>query len=211
MTPIQIIGIGDDGAAGLPAKRLAAIEAAEVLVGGKRHLAFFPSSRAERIEIGSNLRDVAAGVDQASSAGRAVVVLASGDPLFYGIGGYLVGKLGANRVIVHPHVSAMQLAFARIGEAWNSAALVSLHAKPIEDLKPALERGASPIGVFTDERNTPNAIARYALALGGDYVGAVCENLDAEEERVWTGGLEQMADERFGPLNVVILRRRIRC
>lgn len=210
MTPIQIIGIGDDGAEGLSAKRLVAIGAAEMLVGGKRHLAFFSESRAERVEIGANLQEVVVTIDHASSAGRAVVVLASGDPLFYGIGGYLVGKLGANRVIVHPHVSAMQLAFARIGEPWNSAALVSLHAKPIEDLKPALERGASPIGLFTDERNTPNAIARYVLALGGAYLCAVCENLDADEERVWTGTLEQMAEERFGPLNVVILRRRIR-
>jgi precorrin-6Y C5,15-methyltransferase (decarboxylating) len=209
MTPIQIIGIGDDGPTGLPAKRLAVIDAAEVLVGGTRHLAFFPASHAERVEIGANLRDVVVRIDQASSAGRAVVVLASGDPLFYGIGGYLVGKLGPDRVIVHPHVSAMQLAFARIGESWHTAELVSLHAKSIEDLKPALERGASPIGLFTDERNTPNAIARYVLGLGGDYLCAVCEHLDADEERVWTGTLEHMAEQRFGPLNVVILRRRI--
>lgn len=210
MTLIQIIGIGDDGPTGLSGERLAAVDAAEVLVGGKRHLAFFPASCAERIEVGSNLQDVVVKIDQASSTGRAVVVLASGDPLFYGIGGYLIGKLGTNRVIVHPHVSAMQLAFARIGEVWNTAALVSLHAKPIEDLKPALERRASPIGLFTDERNTPNAIARYVLAVGGEYSCAVCENLEADEERVWMGTLEQMAEEHFGPLNVVILRRRIR-
>ncbi|MFZ5876151.1 MAG: precorrin-6y C5,15-methyltransferase (decarboxylating) subunit CbiE [Nitrospirota bacterium] len=209
MTLIQIVGIGDDGPTGLSAKRVAAVDAAEMLVGGKRHLAFFPTSRAERIEIGSNLQDVVVKIDQAASAGRAVVVLASGDPLFYGIGGYLVGKLGSNRVIVHPHVSAMQLAFARIGEPWNMAALVSLHAKPIEDLNPALERLASPIGLFTDEQNTPNAVARYVLALGGEYLCAVCENLDADAERVWTGTLEQMAEKPFGPLNVVILRRRI--
>lgn len=207
MTPIQIIGIGDDGAHGLPAKRIAVIESADVLVGGRRHLAFFPDAGTERIEVGSNLKEVAARIDGASSDGRRVVVLASGDPLFYSLGGYLVGKLGAERVIVHPHVSAMQVAFARLGQPWHAAALVSLHAKPIEDLKPPIERGATPIGIFTDETNTPTAIARYVIGMGGAYSASVCENLDGADERVWTGALEQMAAESFAPLNVVILRR----
>lgn len=207
MMPIQVIGIGDDGAHGLSAKRIAAVESADVLVGGRRHLAFFPDAGTERIEVGSNLKEVAGRVDGAAADGRRVVVLASGDPLFYGLGGYLVGKLGAERVVVHPHVSAMQTAFARLGQPWHEAALVSLHAKPIEDLKSPLERGATPIGIFTDETNTPNAIARYVIGMGGAYSASVCENLDGADERVWTGSLEQMADEPFAPLNVVILRR----
>lgn len=207
MTPIQVIGIGDDGAHGLPAKRIAAIESADVLVGGRRHLAFFPDAGVERIEIGANLAEIAGRLDRASRAGRKVVVLASGDPLFYGIGGYLVGRLGAARVVIHPHVTAMQVAFARLGQPWHDAALVSLHAKPIEDLKPVIERGAPAIGIFTDETNTPNAIARYVIGLGGRYSAAVCEHLDGEEERVWTGSLDRMAEEPFAPLNVVILRR----
>ncbi len=207
MTSIHVIGIGDDGAHGLSAKRIAVIESADVLVGGRRHLAFFPEAGTERIEVGSNLKDVAARIDGASADGRSVVVLASGDPLFYGLGGYLVGKLGTERVVVHPHVSAMQVAFARLGQPWHAAALVSLHAKPIEDLKPPLERGATPIGVFTDETNTPNAIARYVIGMGGAYSASVCENLDGADERVWMGSLEQMAEESFAPLNVIILRR----
>ncbi|MEW6682519.1 MAG: precorrin-6y C5,15-methyltransferase (decarboxylating) subunit CbiE [Nitrospirota bacterium] len=207
MTPVQVIGIGDDGAHGLPAKRIAVIESADVLVGGRRHLAFFPEAGADRIEVGSNLKEVATRIDGASADDRRVVVLASGDPLFHGLGGYLVGKLGAERVVIHPHVSAMQLAFARIGEPWHAAALVSLHAKPIEDLKPPIERGATPIGIFTDETNTPNAIARYVLGMGGAYSAAVCENLDGADERMWTGSLERMVAEPFAPLNVVILRR----
>lgn len=207
MTPIQVIGIGDDGAQGLPAKRIAAIESADVLVGGRRHLAFFPDVGAERIEVDANLTEIAGRIDRASRADRKVVVLASGDPLFYGIGGYLVGRLGAARVAVRPHVTAMQVAFARLGQPWHDAALVSLHAKPIEDLKPVIERYAAPIGIFTDETNTPNAIARYVIGMGGGYSAAVCEHLDGEDERVWTGSLDRMAEELFAPLNVVILRR----
>lgn len=206
MTSIHIIGIGDDGAQGLAAKRIAAIESADVLVGGRRHLAFFPDAGTERIEVGANLKDVSVRIDRASAEGRRVVVLASGDPLFHGLGGYLTGKLGAERVVVHPHVSAMQVAFARLGQPWHAAALVSLHAKPIEDLKPPIERGATPIGIFTDETNTPNAIARYVIGMGGGYSASVCENLDGADERVWAGSLEQMAEESFAPLNVVILR-----
>ncbi|MFZ5864202.1 MAG: precorrin-6y C5,15-methyltransferase (decarboxylating) subunit CbiE [Nitrospirota bacterium] len=207
MTSIHVIGIGNDGAHGLPAKRIAIIESADVLVGGRRHLAFFRDAGTERIEVGSNLKEVAARIDGASVDGRRVVVLASGDPLFYGLGGYLVGKLGAERVIVHPHVSAMQVAFARLGQPWHEAALVSLHAKPIEDLKSPIERGVTPIGIFTDETNTPAAIARYVIGMGGGYSASVCENLDGADERVWTGSLERMADEPFAPLNVIILRR----
>lgn len=207
MTPIQVIGIGDDGAHGLPAKRIAGIESADLLVGGRRHLALFPDAGAERIEVGSNLKEVTARIDGASADGRRVVVLASGDPLFHGLGGYLVGRLGAERVVVHPHVSAMQVAFARLGQPWHAAALVSLHAKPIEDLKPPIERAASPIGIFTDETNSPNAIARYVIGMGGGYSASVCEHLDGENERVWVGSLEAMAEGAFAPLNVVILRR----
>lgn len=207
MTPIQIIGIGDDGAYGLAAKRIAVIESADVLVGGRRHLAFFPDAGTERIEVGSHLKEVVARIDRASADGRRVVVLASGDPLFHGLGGYLAGKLGVDRVVVHPHVSAMQVAFARLGLPWHAAALVSLHAKPIEDLKPPIERGVTPIGVFTDETNTPNMIARYVIGMGGGYSASVCENLDGADERVWMGALERMAEEPFAPLNVVILRR----
>jgi precorrin-6Y C5,15-methyltransferase (decarboxylating) len=207
VTPIQVIGIGDDGAQGLPAKRIAVIESADVLVGGRRHLAFFPEAGADRIEVGSNLKEVAARIDGASADDRRVVVLASGDPLFHGLGGYLVGKLGAERVVIHPHVSAMQLAFARIGEPWHAAVLVSLHAKPIEDLKPPIERAATPIGIFTDETNSPNAIARYVIGLGGGYSASVCEHLDGEDERVWAGSIEAMAEGAFASLNVVILRR----
>ncbi|MFZ5863194.1 MAG: precorrin-6y C5,15-methyltransferase (decarboxylating) subunit CbiE [Nitrospirota bacterium] len=207
MTPIYIIGIGDDGAQGLPAKRIAAIESTDVLVGGRRHLAFFPNVGTERIEVGANLKEIAGRVDRASREGRTVVVLASGDPLFYGIGGYLVGRLGAARVVIHPHVTAMQAAFARLGQPWHDAALVSLHAKPIEDFKPVIERAATPIGIFTDETNTPNAVARYVIGMGGGYSASVCEHLDGEDERVWAGSLEAMADGAFASLNVVILRR----
>ncbi|WDT73534.1 MAG: precorrin-6y C5,15-methyltransferase (decarboxylating) subunit CbiE (plasmid) [Candidatus Manganitrophus sp.] len=80
--------------------------------------------------------------------GKRVVVLASGDPLFYGIGAFLIKRIGKERVEVVPAVSAMQLAFARVKEPWQEAALVSLHAKPIENLLPALEEKGL-IGLFT--------------------------------------------------------------
>jgi precorrin-6Y C5,15-methyltransferase (decarboxylating) len=101
----------------------------------------------------------------------------------------------------------MQLAFARVKEPWQEAALVSLHAKPIENLLPALEEKRL-IGLFTDETNSPDAIAHFLLERGeAGWAGWVCENLGGIEERVGAMTLDEMARGQFASLNVVILKR----
>ena len=108
---IDIVGIGDDGLEGLttPAKQL--VERAELLVGTRQSLEAVTDSTAEKIEIGGDLDAVVRKVDAAGK--KRVVVLAAGDPLFYGVARYLCDKLGKDRFEVLPHVSTMQLAFAR--------------------------------------------------------------------------------------------------
>lgn len=205
---IHIVGIGDDGAASLSARTRAIVEGAELLMGGERHLAFFPDHRAEKILVKSNLAEIADRARTESDAGRRVVVLASGDPLFYGIGSYLIGKLGRDRVEIIPHVSAMQLAFARAGFSWQDAALVSVHGKPVKNLFPAVE-DADVIGIFTDEENSPSAIARHLIEKGlANFEATVCENLDGSAERIRTFALAALASVAdISSLNIVILRR----
>lgn len=204
---IAVIGIGDDGVAGLPQAYLDRIRQAELLIGGERQLHFFADSGAEKVVLKSGLSEL---TERLRSETRNAVVLASGDPLFYGIGGYLAGKL-PGRVEVYPQVSSLQLAFARIGESWQDAVVVSAHGRSIQGLAQRID-GAKKVALLTDEHNTPGAIARYLLNYGmTEYDAFVGENLGGPAERTGWFGLQELADTaqtHFSPLNFVVLRMR---
>jgi precorrin-6Y C5,15-methyltransferase (decarboxylating) len=144
-----------------------------------------------------------------SSFGRKrLVVVASGDPLFYGVARYLCDRLGKERFEVLPHVSSMQLAFARIKESWEEAYLTNLATHPLESVLDRI-RIAEIVGLFTSEAEDPPTIARELLARGIDYFRAyVCENLGGPDERVTQGELAEIRDMEFSPLNVLILKRK---
>ncbi|HEX4150221.1 MAG TPA: precorrin-6y C5,15-methyltransferase (decarboxylating) subunit CbiE [Pirellulales bacterium] len=200
--PVLVVGMGDNGADSLSRDAMRRVNEAQVLMGGERHLAFFADHPAEKFAIRDNLKELAARLQVER---RRVVVLASGDPLFYGIAGYLANKIGRERLEVLPGISSMQLAFARIKESWQDAALASCHAKPIDDVL-EIVRDAKKVGIFTDDSNTPARIARELLKAGiGGFRAHVCENLGGQDERVTTCALEELVDRTFGPLNVLIL------
>src|SRR6266404_5101543 len=127
---IEIVGIGDDGLEGLttPARQL--VERAELLVGTRQSLAAATGSTAEKIEIGSDLESIVRKIEAAGN--KRIVVLAAGDPLFYGTARYLCDRLGKDRFNVMPHVSSMQLAFARVKESWEEAFLTNLATHRLE-------------------------------------------------------------------------------
>jgi precorrin-6B C5,15-methyltransferase / cobalt-precorrin-6B C5,C15-methyltransferase len=138
---VTVAGIGADGWTGLSPRSQAAIEAADVVIGGPRQLALLPDSVAGlRIPLPSPLLP---GLPElvASHAGAGLVVLASGDPMFYGIGSTLVRLLGAERVSVLPHPSSVSLAAARLGWPLDDVDVVSLVGRPLELLHPALQPG----------------------------------------------------------------------
>lgn len=201
---IEIVGILDDGPESLTLKALRIVEQAEVLVGGVRHLEFFPDHPAEKWPIKGSLGALA---ERIGAERRRVVVLASGDPNFYGIAGFLAGRLGRERIRIHPNVSAMALAFARARVPWDGAVLHSVHGRGMDGLA-ELVRGAAKVGLFTDEKNSPDAIGRLLLAAGvTGYRAWVCENLGGERERVVETDIAGLAAERWAPLNVLILVR----
>ena len=135
-------------------------------------------------------------------------MLASGDPLFYGVARYLCDKLGKDRFEVVPHVSSMQLAFARVKESWEDAYLTNLATHPLESVIEKI-RVADTVGLFTSEQYPPAAVAKALLDQQIDYFYAyVCENLGSPDERVTQGSLGEIAREQFAPLNVMILVRR---
>ncbi len=204
---VTVVGVGDDGCKGLSARALDAVTAAEWLVGGERHLAFFPEFRGERIvlkeSIGAAIDKVAAVADEHN-----VCILASGDPLFFGVGGLVIKKLGARHVEVIPHPAAMQWAFARVGLRWDDAAFISLHGRPREGLLVRL-RSTSKAALYTDETNSPAAIAAHMLEHGETaWTAWVCENLCGPDERVRSFTIAELAScADVGPLNVLLLAR----
>ncbi|HTU91651.1 MAG TPA: precorrin-6y C5,15-methyltransferase (decarboxylating) subunit CbiE [Gemmataceae bacterium] len=209
--PVVVIGIGHDGLVGLSPDALDHIARAEVLAGGERHLAFFPNWNGEMIVFNADLPQRIARL-QECAARRKTVVLASGDPLFYGIGRLLLEAFPREQLLFLPHLSSVQLAFARIKETWDDACIISLHGRPMQALLPALRRCEDKIAVFTDGRNSPAAIGAFLRETGcadAYHIIWVCENLGGPDERVtpWTPRELEQGIETFSPLNVVIMRR----
>ncbi len=203
---IQIVGIGDDGPEGLTASARELIDGAEILVGAESLLRLIPDSKARRVEVGANLDEVVAVLSEHD--GARAVILVSGDPLFYGLARYLCQKLGKERFEVVPHVSSMQLAFARVKESWEEAYLTNLAARPLESVIDRI-RVAEKVGLFTSDACPPRAIARALLERHIDYFsGYVCENLGSPDERVTQGELAELAEQDFSPLNVMVLVRK---
>jgi precorrin-6B C5,15-methyltransferase / cobalt-precorrin-6B C5,C15-methyltransferase len=213
MTPVQVIGIGLDGAAGLAEPIRHIIDQATLLVGSDRHLSYFPSHPAERLVV-TDFRQAIQTIRQRltsspNSPSPRIVILASGDPLFFGLGRLLLAELPSEQLTFHPHLSSVQLAFSRAKLSWNDARMVSVHGRSLDELTLALQQGAEKIAVLTDHHNTPSAIARLLLALElpSNYKIWVGENLGGATERVQCFTPTELVDQSFEPLNVVILQR----
>lgn len=197
---MKMIGIGDSVETLLPQYQQW-IDESEVLVGGDRLLEFFPYYKGEKIVIKGGLPKL---VEQLKQETRQTVILASGDPLFYGIGSYLAKKMSLE---IYPSMSSVQLAFARMKEAWQDAYVVSLHGRSIKGFAQRID-GRKKVAILTDEVNSPNAIANYLQHFGMyEYEAFVAENLQGENEKTGFYTLEEMAKGVFSALNVVILRQ----
>jgi precorrin-6B C5,15-methyltransferase / cobalt-precorrin-6B C5,C15-methyltransferase len=162
---VTVAGIGADGWQGLSPLSKAALERAGVVVGGPRQLALLPAAVAgRRVPLPSPLLPALPGLIE-EHAGTDLVVLASGDPMFYGIGSTLVRLLGAGRVRVLPHPSSVSLAAARLGWPLDDVDVVSLVGRPRELLHPLLQPGRRVLALVAEE--TAAADVRTLLAARG--------------------------------------------
>ncbi|MDJ0624656.1 MAG: precorrin-6y C5,15-methyltransferase (decarboxylating) subunit CbiE [Desulfocapsaceae bacterium] len=142
-----------------------------------------------------------------------IAVLASGDPLFYGIGKRLLEHFGKEKVTFIPALSSMQEAFARFKISWDDATIISLHGRAGKHL-PGLLLNSTKTFVFTDKNNTPQAIAqqllRYLELIGDEPARQSCvlhvaENIGLPDEKITTASLGQVAIQEFGDLNVLLV------
>ncbi len=161
------------------------------------------------------LRDALAGIAARLAGQGSVGVLASGDPLFFGIARTLIDRFGPDLVEILPGVSSLQLACARFKIPWDDIRVVSLHGREADHL-PGRLLMAPKVAVFTDNRFSPDRVAnnllRYLEAVGAAGIIAGCrilvaENLGLADERLVRGSLADIAAQSFGDLNVMLLLR----
>lgn len=202
MKTIYVIGAGVEGQEGFSRRALDLVGQADVLIGGVRQLELFPTFAGETLTVGEDLAPVVKCLEQATGA---VVVLASGDPLFFGIGRYLLRNMPDAELEFVPNVSSVQYAFAKIREPWDDAISVSAHGR---GMKSAVDQivAHDKVAILTDEINTPQAIARELIERGRDgYTAYLCEDLGSAEESITHTDLKGLLKVDAAPLNVLIL------
>ncbi|WP_071460701.1 bifunctional cobalt-precorrin-7 (C(5))-methyltransferase/cobalt-precorrin-6B (C(15))-methyltransferase [Bacillus massilinigeriensis] len=198
---VKMIGIGESGRADLLPLYEKMIAESDVLVGGERQLACFPDYQGEKVIIKSGVMKLA---ERLEKEDKRIVVLASGDPLFYGIGGFLANKLNLE---IYPYISSIQLAFARVKESWHDAYFTSIHGRSMKGLAQRID-GRQKVAVLTDSKNSPQRLATYLKAFDmTEYKAFVAENLGGEAERTGWYSLDEMESTDFSPLNIVILKK----
>ncbi len=160
---LHIVGIGEDGLAGLSPATRAVVEAAEVIVGGDRHHQMSAAVGAERL---SWPHPFDALIDQLGALkGRRVVVLATGDPLWFSVGARIGRAIDPAAITFHPQISAFQLAAARMGWSLADVETLTVHGRPVEQMIAFIQPQARLL-ILTTGADTPARIARFLAERG---------------------------------------------
>ncbi|GAB4225150.1 MAG: bifunctional cobalt-precorrin-7 (C(5))-methyltransferase/cobalt-precorrin-6B (C(15))-methyltransferase [Kiloniellaceae bacterium] len=182
---LSIVGIGEDGLDGLTAPARALIDDAEVFVGGERHLAMLPDDDRERLAWPSPLSALLDEIE--SRRGTRVCVLATGDPLWYGVGVSLLKRIRRSEIAILPGRSAFTLSAARIGWPLAEVDCLTLHGRPLALLHPFIQPDAKLL-ILSEDATTPAAVAALLTERGyGASRITVLEHLDGAKERCLEG------------------------
>lgn len=178
---LHIVGIGEDGMDGLAPATRAVLEAAEIIVGGDRHHRLSDKVGAERIAWPSPfdaLIDLLQGY-----RGRRVVVLATGDPLWFSVGARIGRAIPPQQIVYHPQISAFQLAAARMGWSMADVETLTVHGRPVEQMIAFIQPDQRLL-ILTTGADTPAQIARFLSERGfGKSRMAVLSSMGGENEQ----------------------------
>jgi precorrin-6Y C5,15-methyltransferase (decarboxylating) len=219
---LDVVGTDAGGLASLALPSLALVRAAQLLLAPQRLLTelgpwWQEEQGAGRIPAGSPCPQLLASdrpeqifgpLEQALAAGRPAVLLASGDPLWFGIGRLLLQRFPAAQLRFHPAPCSLQLAFARLGRPWQDASWVSLHGRDPEPLAAALQKRPSALAVLTDPSRGGAEEVRRILAASGlevAYALWLCERLGHPTERVQRLAPQAPLPADLDPLHLVLL------
>jgi precorrin-6B C5,15-methyltransferase / cobalt-precorrin-6B C5,C15-methyltransferase len=201
---LTVVGIGEDGYAGLGRAARRALFEAQVVVGGARHLALLPARVRARREPWPQPFSVESVLAQ-RAAGLRLCVLASGDPMLFGVGATLARRVAPEEMVVLPAPSSLSLAAARLGWALQDVAAVSLVGRPLDGLRRHLHAGARVLALSADG-GTPAALAAWLATLGfGATRLTVFEHLGGERERRIDGRADGWPAGEVAALNLVAL------
>jgi precorrin-6B C5,15-methyltransferase / cobalt-precorrin-6B C5,C15-methyltransferase len=200
---LDVIGIGAEGPKGLAPELVRLIGEARLVVGGRRHLAMAADLvRGEAVPWSTPIT-ATMGRLEAQRSHSPAVVLASGDPLWFGVGRLLLSRFAAAEMAFHPSLSAFQLAAARLGWPLAESACISLHGRSLDRLDRHLAHGRRLL-VLTADGAAPASIGERLAAAGfGRSMLTVLENLGTTEEAVASFRAGEAAQRRFGDLNTL--------
>ncbi len=181
---ITVAGIGPGSPDYLLPAAKKAIEDATVLVGSHRALTAYCREDQKSYPIGGDINAVLAYIEETIAA-EAVVVMVSGDPGFYSLLAALKEKFGSTKLKVIPGISSVQLAFARIGDFWHDAILLSMHGRRADDAA-LVYQPQKKLGFLTDGKHNPAFIANLLIEQGWPAAARswLCENLSYENETI---------------------------
>ncbi|MEM6895867.1 MAG: precorrin-6y C5,15-methyltransferase (decarboxylating) subunit CbiE [Pseudomonadota bacterium] len=160
---LHIVGIGEDGMAGLAPATRAVVEAAEIIVGGDRHHHLSAQVTAERLAWPSPFDALISTLR--GYQGRRVVVLATGDPLWFSVGARIGRDIPASQIVYHPQLSAFQLAAARMGWSMADVEQLTVHGRPVEQMIAFIQPFAKLL-ILTTGAQTPSQIAAFLTERG---------------------------------------------
>ncbi|MHA7826545.1 MAG: precorrin-6y C5,15-methyltransferase (decarboxylating) subunit CbiE [Roseovarius sp.] len=182
---LHVVGIGEDGMEGLLPATRAVVEAAEIIIGGERHHALAGSVNAERIAWPSPFDAL---IDQLKALrGRRVVVLATGDPLWFSVGARIGRAIDPAEIIYHPQLSAFQLAAARMGWSLADVETLTVHGRPVEQMIAFIQPDARLL-ILTTGADTPGRIAEFLTERGfGRAKMSVLANMGGSGEARFDG------------------------
>ena len=160
---LNIVGIGEDGMDGLTPVTRATVEQADVVIGGERHHGLTPNLKAERIAWPSPFDAL---IDTIRThRGKKVVVLATGDPLWYSVGPKIAKSFEAEEVVFHPQLSAFQWLAVRMGWSLADLETLTIHGRPVQQMIPFIRPNARLL-LLTTGAQTPSEVAEILTARG---------------------------------------------
>lgn len=199
---LSVVGIGEDGLPGLSQVASLLVEQADVLVGGSRHLSMLPESDAREKLIWSS--PIAISVEEIiQRRGKSVCILASGDPMCFGIGVTLTRRIPISEITIIPAPSAFSLACSRLGWALQEVETLSLAARPISLLHPLIYPGARLL-ILSEGRNTPAIVAESLVDRGFSQSKiTVLEYMGGQRERIVEGIAAEWETTKIASLNTI--------
>ena len=204
MNKLYIVGIGPNSLDLISKKALTIIENSDILIGGKRNLSSFSNLNKETFEIKNNLKEMLLFIEK-NKEQKKIVVLASGDPLIFGIADYIIQNSKNIPIECINGISAIQYLAAKIGTKWEDIHFASIHGRNV-NIAGLLKRHQK-VAVFTGKN--PEKLLKELCENGFENCNAVVgENLSYENEKITVGTIQELSKKQYSELSILLLENK---